>query len=737
MAAKRIFKIYGMDCAEEVTLLKREVGPIVGGEEKLAFDILNGRMTVETPPEQASDEAVLEAVKRSGLEAEIAGADAPGGERPGTFWQRRRRLILTAGSGLLTLAALSVQYALAEDGARETPALAKALFAGATLAGVWLVLPKALSALRRRAPDMNLLMTIAVIGAMAIGEWFEAATVAFLFSLSLLLESWSVDRARRAVAALMDLSPPTARLISPGGSVSEVASSEVSVGALLLVKPGERIPLDGRVIKGSSDVNQAPITGESAPAAKSPGSDVFAGTINGDGALTIESTKPAGDTTLARIIRMVGEAQSRRGPSEQWVDKFARIYTPVVMGAALAVLVLPPLFFDASWPAWLYRALVLLVIACPCALVISTPVSIVAGLTAASRQGVLVKGGAYLEAPGRLKAIAFDKTGTLTAGRPEVVEVVPLSGHTERELVERAAGMEVHSEHPIARAVLKYAAKLGVSPLEAADFQVIKGKGARARFGQREFWLGSHRYVEERGQETPGIHELLETMAGSGKTVVAIGNEEHVCGLISLADEVRPGTRETLEELRDLGVRHLIMLTGDNAPTAQAVAEAVGVDEVLAELLPEDKVGAIERLVAKYGEVAMVGDGVNDAPALARSTIGIAMGAAGTDAAIETADVALMADDLSRLPWLVEHSRRTLRIIRQNIVFSLGVKAAFLILTFIGFSSLWGAIAADTGASLLVVFNGLRLLGGGAPPEGRTGFAPQKSSDGSYRRRPR
>jgi Cd2+/Zn2+-exporting ATPase len=441
---------------------------------------------------------------------------------------------------------------------------------------------------------------------------------------------------------------------------------------------------------------------------------VFAGTINGDGALQIESTKPSTDTTLAKIIRMVGEAQSRRGPSEQWVEKFARVYTPVVMLLALVVFLVPALVFGADTSVWFYRALVLLVIACPCALVISTPVSIVAGLTSAARQGVLIKGGAYLEAPAHLKAIALDKTGTLTIGRPRVVEVVPLSGHDERELIERAAAMEQDSEHPIAQAVLAYAAERNIIASPASNFQVIKGKGATANFADRKFWLGSHRYLEERGQETDDIHQRLEAMSGLGRTVVVVGHDTHVCGLIALADEVRPGTREILEELRGAGIDHLIMLTGDNRPTAEAIAKETGVDEVRAELLPEDKVTAVEALITKYERVAMVGDGVNDAPALARATIGIAMGSAGTDAAIETADIALMADDLTRLPWLIRHSRRTLTIIRQNIGVSLAVKALFVLLTFAGISSLWGAIAADTGTSLLVIFNGLRLLSSAA-----------------------
>jgi Cd2+/Zn2+-exporting ATPase len=693
-----------MDCAEEVAVLKREVGPVVGGAERLAFDILNGRMTVRELPDGVPERAIVEAVRRAGLGAEPVDGQLPIVEPPATFWQSRGRLVLTAASGLALAAGNAAQWLTAPT------EISRSFFALAIASGVWLVLPKAWGAIRRLRPDMNLLMTVAVVGAVAIGEWFEAAAVAFLFSLSLLLESWSVGRARRAIAALMDLAPQMAWLLGNDGSAEQVSPQSVPIGAVFLVKPGERIPLDGRVADGASDVNQAPITGESEPIPKSSGDEVFAGTINGDGALRIESTRAASDTTLARIIRLVGEAQSRRGPSEQWVEKFARVYTPAVMLLALAIFLVPPLALGGQWHDWFYRALVLLVIACPCALVISTPVSIVAGIASAARQGVLIKGGAFLEAPAHLRAIAFDKTGTLTAGQPRVVEIVPLSGHDERELVERAAAMEQHSEHPIARAVLDYARSHHFVPAPADDFQVIQGKGARATFDGREFWLGSHRYLEQRGQETPDIHQRLEAMSDQGRTVVVVGNATHVCGLIALADEVRPASAAALAELRRAGIEHLVMLTGDNRPTAEAVAAKSGVDEVLAELLPEDKVTAIESLVAKYGHVAMIGDGVNDAPALARATVGIAMGAAGTDAAIETADIALMSDDLSRLPWLIHHSRRVLAIVRQNIAFSLAVKLAFVILTFAGISSLWGAIAADMGASLLVIANGLRLL---------------------------
>ncbi len=714
------FKIYGMDCAEEVAILKREIGPVVGDEDRLSFDILNGRMTVAPGQVEISPESIIKAVARTGMRAEIwqRGEQVAVQDR---FWQRRGRTILTVASGLFLLVGFLTHIwlaggflaALGSEGlalAHEVPLAAKAFYSLSILAGVWHFLPKAWHALRRLRPDMNLLMAVAVCGAVGIGEWFEAATVAFLFAVSLALESWSVGRARRAIAALMDLAPPTARLRHADGTEEQIAPEQVPVGAVFVVMPGERFPLDGRVVQGTSHVNQAPITGESKPVTKQAGDEVFAGTINGDGALEVECTKAAQDTTLAHIIRMVSEAQSRRAPSEQWVEKFARVYTPAVMGLALAVLLMPPLLFGGAWREWLYNSLVLLVIACPCALVISTPVSIVAALAASARQGVLIKGGAYMEAPARLKAVAFDKTGTLTEGKPAVAEVVPLNGHNDRELLERAAAMEARSDHPLARAIVAYAQDRGIRPAPAEDFQIVQGKGATARFDGRQFWLGSHRYLEERGQETEEVHQRLEAMSGAGRTVAVVGNEEHVCGLIALADKVRPQARQTIQELRLAGVEHLIMLTGDNQPTAQAIARAIGVDEYRAEMLPADKVTVVEDLVARYGEVAMVGDGVNDAPALARATVGIAMGAIGSDAAIETADIALMSDDLTRLPWLIRHSRRTLAVIRQNISFSLAVKALFVVLTLIGFASLWAAIAADMGASLLVIFNGLRLL---------------------------
>ena len=715
------FRIHGMDCAEEVAVLKRELGPLVGGVERLGFDILNGKMFVQPSPQQVVPAEIVKAVARTGMRAE-QWQERTSDPRDEGVWQRWGRTGLTVACGVLGLAGFLVHVglgggfraALGSEGMgaadHHVPLPAIALYALGILAGAWPILPKAWLAAKRLRPDMNLLMVVAVLGAAAIGEWFEAATVSFLFAVSLALESWSVGRARRAVAALIDLAPPTARLKRPDGHEELVPPEQVPVGATFIVKPGERLPLDGKVLQGTSDVNQAPITGESVPVAKQPGDIVYAGTINGDGALEVEATKPASDTTLAHIIRLVGESQSKRAPSEQWVDRFAQIYTPVVMTMALVVALMPPLFLGAVWGEWFYRALVLLVIACPCALVISTPVSIVASLAAAARNGVLIKGGKHLETPATLQAIALDKTGTLTLGKPAVVEVVPLSGHDERELLGLAAALEARSDHPLAHAIVAHAQNQGITAVPAAELQIIQGKGATGLIGGKSHWLGSHRYLEERGQETSEVHARLAALSQAGKTVVVIGNAEHVCGFIALADAVRPGVRETLQALRKAGILHLIMLTGDNQGTAQAIAQETGVDEVRAELLPADKVQAVEAMVAKYGKVAMVGDGVNDAPALARATLGIAMGAAGSDAAIETADIALMSDDIAKLPWLVNHARRTLTIIRQNIAFSLAVKALFVLLTFAGFASLWAAIAADMGASLLVIFNGLRLL---------------------------
>jgi Zn2+/Cd2+-exporting ATPase len=715
MTQRAEFSVQGMDCAEEVATLKAELAPLAG-VEALSFEVMNRKLIVEYDEVVIQPGALVSAVARTGMKAEPWKNDGSAGEEAAGLWSRWGRTVTTAVSGVALLAGFSfiwiAQGWRAAIGGSETamPWGAKACFLVAIVAGSWHVLPKALRALVRFRPDMNLLMTVAIVGALVLGEYFEAATVAFLFALSLALESWSVARARRAVAALMSLSPDLATVVGADGRETVTEVNAVAVGSTIVIRPGEKVPLDGTVSKGESSVNQAPITGESTPVPKTVGSEVYAGTINDDGALEVVTSKLAQDTTLAQIIRMVGDAQRKRSPSEQWVETFARFYTPAVMVLALGVIVVPPLVFGGSWQKWFYEGLVLLVIACPCALVISTPVSIVAALAAAARRGVLVKGGLSIEVPRNLVAIAVDKTGTLTEGRPAVREVVPLSGHDERELLEIAASIEIRSEHPLAKAIVREALRQGIQPAAAGDYQAIKGKGATAVLDGRPVWVGSHRLAEERGQETPEIHDRLTSLESQGASVVVIGEDRHVCGMIALTDRVRDDAKLAVSQLKAAGIRHVVMLTGDNLATAEAVARETGVDEARAGLLPQDKVAAIEELVHRYGQVAMVGDGVNDAPAMARSTLGIAMGAMGTDAALETADVALMNDSLLGVAWLMRHSRRTVAIIRQNIFFSLGVKAVFVILTLSGSASLWAAIAADAGASLLVLMNGLRLL---------------------------
>jgi Cd2+/Zn2+-exporting ATPase len=705
-----------MCCATEATALHKQLEPLPG-LQRVDVNLLQSTVAVAYDKQQTSVKDIVRAAERAGLEAELATAADNGAQaapQPGTSASPHR--VPTIASAAALAGGVAAQAALAGpssllEGADAAPVIAQLLYLVSAVAGLWRVAPKAWAAARRLRPDMHLLMTIAVVGAIGIGEWIEGATVAFLFALSLMLESWSVGRARRAVAALMELEPATARVVDADGRESEQTPGEVAVGTRIVVRPGERIPLDGRVAAGASLVDQAPITGESAPVDRGVGDEVFAGTINGEGALEITTTKPANDTTLARIIALVSEAQSRRAPVEQWVDRFARVYTPIVVALAVLIALLPPLLLAGEWSAWLYQALVLLVIACPCALVISTPVSIVCGLARAARAGVLIKGGAYLELPARIRAVAFDKTGTLTEGRPTVEQVIALEGLTDDQVLLLAASVEARSEHVVGKAIVEAIAAKGLVLQTADDFQALKGRGARARIEGAEHWVASPRHLAERiGHEHETVHSEILRLQDQGMTVIAVGRDDTVLGLIALADRVRADTEPALSDLHAAGVRTTVLLTGDTTAASERIASAVGIDDVRAELLPEEKVDAVEDLLRRHRHVAMVGDGINDAPALARSSVGIAMGAAGTDAALETADIALMSDDLSRLPWLVRHSRRTLAIIRQNIAFSLVIKAVFVILAFLGVATIWAAIAADMGTSLLVTVNAMRLL---------------------------
>lgn len=589
-------------------------------------------------------------------------------------------------------------------------------FAVSSLAGGLLVFPAAWTALRKGRLDMNVLMTVAVIGAWLINEGNEAAAVVFLFALSELLESWSVGRARRAIASLLKLAPETALVLDGDGDYDEIPVEDVEVGALVSVRSGARVPLDGKVKDGESAVNQASITGESVPVDKNVGDPVFAGTINGEGALIVEVTKVASDSTLARIIRLVEEAEEQKAPTQRFVDRFARVYTPVVFLVAIAVGVLPPLLMELDWSQWIYRALVLLVIACPCALVIATPVSIVSGLTALARRGVLIKGGAHLETVGRLKALAVDKTGTITQGRPKVVEVIPLAGLDRKEVLLRAAAINQSSGHPLADAVMQAALAEGISPPATAKYRSLTGRGASAEIDGHPHFVGNHKLAHELGACSPEVESRLLEIEKAGLSLAILGHMPHracdgqALGIISIGDTIRSEAEQAVKMLHFLGVERVVMLSGDNQRTVDAISKQVGIDEAFGDLLPEQKIEHLKRLMDEHGFVGMIGDGVNDAPALAQASLGIAMGAIGSDTAIETADMALMKDDLTRVADAIGVGRRTLKIIRFNIVFALFVKAVFLILALGGLTNLWLAIMADTGATVLVIANALRLL---------------------------
>ncbi|RMF71984.1 MAG: cadmium-translocating P-type ATPase [Planctomycetota bacterium] len=699
------FHIEGMDCPDEIDVLRKALAGQSGVGE-LSFNLMQATMTVVHDPDVIDVDQIAARVRATGMRATIAAA---GGARAIDAQTARGPL----HAAIVSAAAMVVGFGLSYLPAAKVlhvpwPALLAYL---AAIAAAWrYVAPKAWAALRRLQLDMNVLMTIAVVGAAALGEWLEAATVAMLFAVSHLLETWSVGRARRAIQALMELSPERARVLLPDGSEREMIAAEVGVGSRVIVRPGEKFPLDGKVLEGETTVDQAPITGESAPVAKSVGDEVFAATINQDGAVIIEVTKPAGDSVVAGIIRLVEQAQSRRSRSEQFVEQFARWYTPAVVAGAALLALLPPLLLGGAWETWFYRALVLLVIACPCALVISTPVSIVSALASAARNGVLIKGGEFLEAVGRTRVVALDKTGTLTYGRPQVQDVGPLDGATAEHVLEIAAAIEQRSEHPIAEAIVQHAGRRGIAPPACSAYQALRGKGAEATVAGQRYLLGNHRLLEERGVCTAALHERMTEHEDCHHTVVGLASTTAPLGVILLSDALRPEAPDVVAALRRAGVERVVMLTGDNIGTARAIAEQCGGIDYKAELLPADKVTAVEDLRAEHGHVVMVGDGINDAPALATATVGVAMGVGGTDAALETADVALMADDLRKLPWLLRHSRRTRTIIIQNVTLSLGIKAIFLALAIPGLANLWMAIAADMGASLLVVFNGLRLM---------------------------
>jgi len=624
--------------------------------------------------------------------------------------QNRNRIILVVLSGLLLIVGLALEWANISIIISEI-----SLFSAIVLGGS-LIFPKAWNSFKRKTLDMNVLMTVAVGGAMGIKEYSEAAAVVFLFSLSELMESLSVQRARRAIQELLKITPQKADVLQADGSTIEREVSEIQLSQLIRVKPGQSIPIDGIVKSGSSSVNQAPLTGESLPILKTIGEPVFAGTINLEGSLIIEVTKLASDSKISQVIRLVEEAQSQRAASQKFVDKFAKIYTPAVMILALLTFILPPLFLSESWHDWLYKALVLLVIACPCALVISTPVSIVSSLTALARKGVLVKGGAVLEILGKIKALAVDKTGTLTEGKPKIQKILRFNSVSEDQILEIAKALESHSTHPIAQAILELSEEKNIPTKQVDKFINVSGRGVEAVIDGHSYLLGNHRFAHDVGICTPDLEKSLQDLEEQSMSVIVVGHKPHdncageTIGVIALADSIRTESIQALEDLKKSGVESIVVLSGDNQKTVSAVGNKLNLKEVFGDLLPEDKAQHIENLKSKFGTVAMIGDGINDAPAMAKSSVGIAMGFVGSDTAIETADVTLMTDDLKQIATAILAGRRTLQTIQFNIVFSLFTKAVFLILTFFGKSNLWIAVAADTGAALLVIMNSLRLL---------------------------
>ncbi len=692
-----VFKIDGMDCRDEVTILERRLTSLPGFED-LSADVVGQRLRVQYDAAKLSTGTIVEAVAQTGMRAWLEHERPVGATSAATA---RQTLVIVSGAALA--AGLLLEWFLGDVFA------SRAAFAIAILNAGTYTARRAWSAARVMSLDINVLMMIAVIGAMAIGEWSEGAMVTFLFAFAQILEARSMDRARHAIGALMDMTPTDALVRRDGHEIS-IPIDSVSQGEILLVKPGEKIPLDGVVVGGGSAVNQAPITGESLPVDKSLGDGVFAGSINGSGALEIRVTHLRRDTTLARIIALVEVAQAQRAPTQAFVERFARFYTPCVIALAVAVAAIPPLILAQPFGPWFYRSLVLLVISCPCALVISTPISVVSAIAAAARRGVLIKGGAHLERVGTVRCVAFDKTGTLTQGVLRVVDVISLNGASEREILALAAGLEIRSEHPVGRAILAKALVAGIELPTSSGFQSLPGRGADALVGGEPALIGNHRLIEERGLCTADIHSRLNGVAAAGRTAVLVARLGRPVGIIALSDGLRDAGRDTVELLRKQGVKRIVLLTGDNQASADALAREIGADEAYAELLPEDKVAAIQKLRREYGTVAMVGDGVNDAPAMAVADIGIAMGAAGTDAALETADIALMADELLKIPFAIRLGRATLSNIRFNIGLSLALKAAFLVLAIAGAATLWMAVLADMGASLLVIANGLRLL---------------------------
>ena len=689
----KTFDIEGMDCGSCAKSIENHLNTLPS-VKNVSVNFSTGKMKIE---HSSSVEEIMSEVSKIGYKASL---------------QSNKKSIQTNKNknenGLVILSGVLIALGFIGSFNGISPLMSTMLYAIAMVISGYKPVKSAFYAIKSRSLDMNVLMSAAAIGAALIGEWLEGATVVWLFAIGNYLQTKSIERTRNSIRNLMDLAPPEA-WVQVGSEIIKKPVEEITVGDIIIVKPGDKIPLDGEIIQGESSVNQAPITGESIPVDKEIGDTVYAGTINEHGSLEIKVTKLVEDTTISKIIHLVEEAQEQKAPTEAFVDKFASIYTPIVFILALVIMVLPPLLGFGTWGEWFYKGLELLVVACPCALVISTPVAIVSAIGNAAKNGVLIKGGTFLEKAGAITAIAFDKTGTLTEGKPKVSEIKALNV-SEEELLSIALTLEDYSTHPIAKSIVGYANEKGIQPKNGELFKSIVGKGVQATIEEDIYYAGNLKLFEEMNVSLENVKKHVQEIQNKGKTVVIIGTQNQIIGMIAVSDTIRETTASALKALKQSGVNQTVMLTGDNEGTAKMIASEANVNRYFAELLPEDKVDAIKKLQNEGHKVAMVGDGINDAPALATADLGIAMGGAGTDTAMETADIVLMADNLDKLPHTMKLSRKALTIIKQNIWFSIIIKVIALVLIFPGWLTLWMAVLSDTGAALIVILNAIRLL---------------------------
>ncbi len=694
---KKAFVVSGVCCPTEETLVRKKLDQLVGADH-YTFNPTTCELRI---PSDIADARLVHELQTAGFGARRKQAVEP----DHSLWERHGLALLTGAATLLTLLGLFLQSS------DESSMFSRGVFLAAILIGGRTIFVRAVSAVRNAVLDMNVLMSLAVIGAVVIGKWAEGAAVIVLFSLALALESYSVRRTRNAIRSLMQLSPDMACRLADGRE-TWVDAREVEPGETIVLRPGERVPLDGTVSDGHSTIDESPLTGEATPAVKEVGSHILAGSINQRGSLHVRVTRRFEDTTLSRMIHLVEESHQKRAPVQHFVDRFARYYTPAVVCIAAAIALLPPLLLNEQFETWFYRALVLLVIACPCALVISTPVTIVSSITRAARQGILIKGGKHIETLSKVRAVAFDKTGTITEGHATVADVIPLNAAPPEEILQLVAAVEHRSEHHLATAVITEAENRGLSysHLPVTSFEAIPGYGVKAIVHGVTYYVGNPRMCQLQRYTSTKAESIIRELQNQGQTVIIVGDEREPIGIIAIRDSARHQSGTVVDQLKRLGIDHIVLLSGDHAASVRTTARAVGIETFAAGLLPAEKVEMIQRLKHSYGAVAMVGDGINDAPALAASSVGIAMGVSGTDAALENADVVLMGDNVERLPDLVALSRKAMTIIKQNVALALTLKLLFLVLSVTGTATLWMALLADDGAALAVILNGLRML---------------------------